>query len=135
MIVTPYYQDDACTIYHGDCRDLMSLLPAQAVQLICVDPPYFRVKDETWDRQWQSKAAYLDWLRGLCGEWQRLLMPNGSLYCFASPEMATQVELVIQESFHFLNRIVWCKPDGWAPESQKGRTSQLSVTLGSNTVC
>jgi DNA modification methylase len=34
----PYYQDDAVTIYHGDCRDILPLLPK--VDLVLTDPPY-----------------------------------------------------------------------------------------------
>lgn len=34
----PYYQDDYCTIYHGDCREIMPTLPK--VDLVLTDPPY-----------------------------------------------------------------------------------------------
>lgn len=34
----PYYQDDAVTIYHGDCREIMPTLPK--VDLVLTDPPY-----------------------------------------------------------------------------------------------
>lgn len=34
----PYYQDDAVTIYHGDCRDVLLHLPP--VDLVLTDPPY-----------------------------------------------------------------------------------------------
>ena len=34
----PYYQDSACTIYHGDCREILPLLPK--VDLVLTDPPY-----------------------------------------------------------------------------------------------
>jgi len=34
----PYYQDEACTIYHGDCREILPLLPV--VDLVLTDPPY-----------------------------------------------------------------------------------------------
>lgn len=38
--MTPYYQDDAVTIYHGDCREVLpSLAPADHV---ITDPPYAR---------------------------------------------------------------------------------------------
>jgi site-specific DNA-methyltransferase (adenine-specific) len=34
----PYYQDDAVTIYHGDCREIIGGL--QPVDLVVTDPPY-----------------------------------------------------------------------------------------------
>jgi site-specific DNA-methyltransferase (adenine-specific) len=34
----PYYQDDWATIYHGDCREILPLLPK--VDLVLTDPPY-----------------------------------------------------------------------------------------------
>lgn len=33
-----YYQDDYCTIYHGDCREILPTLPK--VDLLLTDPPY-----------------------------------------------------------------------------------------------
>lgn len=38
MEIKPYYQDDACTIYHGDCRDILPHL--EPVDLVVTDPPY-----------------------------------------------------------------------------------------------
>lgn len=38
MLPKPYYQDDACTIYHGDCREILPHLPK--VDLVLTDPPY-----------------------------------------------------------------------------------------------
>jgi site-specific DNA-methyltransferase (adenine-specific) len=34
----PYYQDDSCTIYHADCRDI--LLEIQTVDSLITDPPF-----------------------------------------------------------------------------------------------
>lgn len=36
--MTPYYQDDYCTIYHGDCREILTTL--QKADLVLTDPPY-----------------------------------------------------------------------------------------------
>ncbi len=34
----PYFEQDGCTIYHGDCRDILPQLPK--VDLVLTDPPY-----------------------------------------------------------------------------------------------
>ena len=87
----------ACRFIQGDCREVLPTLPDASVQLLVVDPPYFKVKMDylgeklTWDCQWSTREAYLGWLRQLAKEWQRVLTPNGSLYCFASPQMAAWV--------------------------------------------
>lgn len=36
--MTPYYQDDAVTIYHGDCAEVLPLIAS--ARLVVTDPPY-----------------------------------------------------------------------------------------------
>jgi DNA modification methylase len=38
MGITPYYEEDGITIYHGDCREILPQLPK--VDLVLTDPPY-----------------------------------------------------------------------------------------------
>jgi DNA modification methylase len=38
MSLTPYYQDSAVTIYHGDCREI--LLGLESIDAVVTDPPY-----------------------------------------------------------------------------------------------
>jgi site-specific DNA-methyltransferase (adenine-specific) len=35
--MTPYYEDDHCQIYHGDCRDI---IPTLSFDVVVTDPPY-----------------------------------------------------------------------------------------------
>ena len=97
-------------IIQGDCLEEMKKLPPNSINLIYTDPPYFKVKDEPWDNQWENPAKFIDWIGELCQEWQRILKPNGSLYVFASPKMAARVECKIGEYFSIVNRITWRKP-------------------------
>jgi len=96
-------------LINGDCLTEMAKLPARSVDLILTDPPYFKVKSDAWDRQWEKPAEFLKWLDAIAAEWQRILKPNGSLYCFASPQMAARVECQIMDRFRVLNSIVWAK--------------------------
>lgn len=36
----PYYDDETCRIYHGDCREVMPALDLAGVGLLLTDPPY-----------------------------------------------------------------------------------------------
>ena len=97
------------TIHNQDCREAMAAMEANSIDAIVTDPPYFKVKGEAWDRQWDKPEQFLAWLGEIADEWARLLKPNGSLYCFASPRMAARVEVLLSERFNVLNRIVWSK--------------------------
>jgi adenine-specific DNA-methyltransferase len=107
-------------LYCGDCLPIMADMPDNSIDLIAVDPPYYKVKNECeWDRQWDTAAGFLAWIRDLCKQWQRILKPNGSLYVFASPKMAARVETVIGRRFNVLNHIVWAKPVSRAQQACK----------------
>jgi adenine-specific DNA-methyltransferase len=99
-------------IVQANAVDFLSTLPDQSVQLVATDPPYFRVVGEAWDRQWDRPEAFLAWLGTLADEWRRVLAPNGTLYVFASPQMAARVEAVVAERFEVLNHCVWVKDGG-----------------------
>ena len=112
MNIKPDYvsDDGSVTLYRGDSTKIMPLMADNAVGLLATDPPYFKVKGEAWDRQWDKPHQFIEWIGGLCEQWQRLIKPNGSLYCFASPRMAAMVEVAVGERFGVLNQITWHKP-------------------------
>jgi site-specific DNA-methyltransferase (adenine-specific) len=100
-------------LHLGDCLEVLRTMPDCSVDAVVTDPPYYRVKDEDWDRQWGNPEAFLAWLDQVAEQWQRVLKPNGSLYCFASPQMAARVEVMLGRRFQVLNALVWLKPQGW----------------------
>jgi adenine-specific DNA-methyltransferase len=103
----PYYQDDAVTIYHGDCREIVPTLGR--FDLVLTDPPYGKVKGE-FDHMWTNRPAMLK----DCKEWAALIAgamkSNATLYWFAWPTLAGRIEAIIAEHLHLLSHIVWRKP-------------------------
>ena len=110
MTLQPYYEHGGVTIYNGDCLDILPRLPDNSVDLILTDPPYFKVKGDAWDNQWNTTDDFLAWLDRVLVEFARILKANGSLYLFASPQMGARVECLIARRFEILNSIVWRKP-------------------------
>jgi site-specific DNA-methyltransferase (adenine-specific) len=106
-------------LLHGDCLERMRELPDCSVDACVTDPPYFRVKNEAWDRQWDEADQFISWIGQLCEQWYRVLKPNGSLYVWASPKMAARVEVEIGRRFNVLNRIRWVKAAGWHQKAEK----------------
>ena len=112
-------------LIHGDCLEVMRGMDANSVDAIITDPPYFRVKGEAWDNQWDTPAEFLAWVGLLCEQFERIMKPNGSLYFFASPQMAARVECEIAKRFAVLNSITWRKGAannssvGWSQKTKK----------------
>lgn len=106
-------------LHLGDCLDVMKAMPDNSVDLVLTDPPYFKVKDEPWDNQWAKPNQFLAWLDQVLAELQRVLKPNGSLYLFASPQMAARVEVLMGQRFEVLNSIRWHKASGWHKKARK----------------
>ena len=106
-------------LHQGDCLETLRGMADNSVDLIATDPPYFKVKGEAWDNQWDKPAEFLAWIGEQVDQWARVLKPNGSLYVFASPQMAWGVEGEIRKRFNVLNRIVWRKESGRHKSAEK----------------
>ncbi|MCG6424290.1 site-specific DNA-methyltransferase [Vibrio parahaemolyticus] len=100
------------TVFNADCSQLLKTLPDNSVDLIATDPPYFRVKQDAWDNQWDDEAEFLAWLDDILFDLWRVLKPSGSLYLFCSDRLAARTEVLIAERFNVLNHIVWRKENG-----------------------
>ncbi|MCW6583576.1 site-specific DNA-methyltransferase [Yersinia ruckeri] len=99
-------------LVNADSLQYIQTLPAESIDLIATDPPYYRVKSCQWDNQWESESAYLVWLDELLAEFWRVLKPSGSLYLFCGSRLAADTELLVRGRFKLLNHIIWAKPSG-----------------------
>jgi len=76
--VTPYFQDDYVTIYHGDCREIVPTLGR--FDLLLTDPPYGagyaanpvvgkgKAKSNHADSDWDNEAPELSFALRVCNE-------------------------------------------------------------------
>lgn len=70
----PYYEDDAVTLWHGDCREVIPSIDLTGVRLVLADPPYGETS-LAWDR-WPDS-------------WPDLMTTTqaASMWCFGSLRM------------------------------------------------
>lgn len=87
----PYYDEDGITIYHGDCREILPLLPK--VDLVLTDPPY--------------GVTSLDWDDAVDG-WVNLLNAP-SLWCFGSMRFFLNQKF---DGWKYGQEVVWEKHNG-----------------------
>ena len=99
------------TLIRGDCLEVLPTLKDNSIDLAIADPPYFKVKKEWWDRQWDTAEGFIAWVDRMLEQLHRVVRPNGSLYLFASPKMSARVELAIGKRFNVLSNITWLKND------------------------
>jgi DNA modification methylase len=85
--MTPYYQDDLVTIYHGDALEIMPELRAGQASLVLTDPPYvigavsagnMGTKAGGWADMMNSARWFRDWYVMA----RRLLRTDGALWTF-----------------------------------------------------
>lgn len=70
------------TILRGNCIDVMKTLPDQCVDLVILDPPYWKIVNERWDYEWRTKEDYAEWCRQWLDQINRVIKRSGSLYMF-----------------------------------------------------
>jgi len=115
--MTIYYQDDMVTLHHGDSLEILPTLDMEAAALL-TDPPYFKVKADEWDNQWDKAHEFLSWMGVFLDHAKPLLAPNASVWVFASPVMTSSVERIIGDRFRVLNSIRWVKESGWHQKAE-----------------
>lgn len=69
-------------IYNVDCLEGMKGIPDGSIDLVIIDPPYYKVVNEKWDYLWANESEYIQWSLKYLLEIFRVLRIGGSLYLF-----------------------------------------------------
>ncbi len=113
---------DTGVLYCDDNLERLTALPAESVDLIYLDPPFFsnRVYEVIWgdeaevrsfEDRWEGGINYyVDWMRQRVQELHRLLKSTGTLYLHCDPHASHYIKVMLDELFgmpNFRNEIVW----------------------------
>lgn len=108
------------TVLKEDVSTYLPKIDTCSVHTIVLDPPYYRVVNEDWDKQWKTFDDYLAWMDGVAAQMSRVAKHSASLWLFG---MAYQLGYLIpifeKHGFTYRQHIVLFK----GLKSVAGRTS------------
>jgi DNA modification methylase len=120
----------------GDNLAIMRALPAESIDLIYIDPPFFsgrnyecifsdsdeiRTFSDVWDG---GLPIYLAWMNARLWEMKRLLKPTGSLFVHLDWHAVHYVKCELDKVFgynNFVNEIIWAYATGGASKQKFAR--------------
>lgn len=113
-------------IIFGDCRN-MKEIPDGSVHLVVTSPPYFNAPFDYPDL-FKDYDEFLGLIKDVARELYRVLAP-GRIACFVTqdvrvrgklyPVPADVVRIMVEEGFHYRDRIIWRKPEGYIRISRR----------------
>lgn len=103
-----------------DCIEFLKTLDDRSVDLICTDPPYYRVVNDEWDNQWFTIDEYYRWCEDWITQLGRVAKWSCSFWLFGFPQQLCNLLPVIERAgFTFRQQIVVNK----GMQAVAGRTS------------
>lgn len=121
----PYFKIPNFALYQGDCLDILAEIPANSIDMVFADPPYFlssgsftcengkmvSVKKGNWDLSNGLKKNFefhSSWIEAC----KKILKPNGTIWVSGTYHSIYQCGFALQaQNFHILNDISWFKPN------------------------
>lgn len=129
----PYYTDDAVTLYHGDCLDVLAELPDASVDAVVTDPPYGL---DFMGKHWDTGAVAFD--TAIWGHCLRVLKPGGHLLAFGGTRTWHRLAVAVEDAgFEIRDNIAWLYGSGF-PKSldvskaidKRGGNAHLADDIG-----
>ena len=118
-----YYQDNAVTIYHGDCREILPQL--EPVDLVLTDPPYNIGKfygELTNDKK--PMTEYLAWFREIFSAIFCRLADGSYFYCFHSDKGVYDVKPLLESiGFTYIQTLIWWGRNGYSMQLHRNSWS------------
>jgi DNA modification methylase len=109
-------------VHNADCLTYLEELCKEEKQIdtIILDPPYFNVVNEKWDKQWKSMEDYLNWMENIIKKLYDVSKYNCSFWLFGFPyQLSYIIPIVEKYGFKYRQHITINK----GMRSVAGRTS------------
>ncbi len=114
------------TVIEGDCLAILPRLPAESVDMIFLDPPYFlqlprkklvrwgvRSEVESPERDWDRFASFAEYdafVGGVLEECRRVMKPSATIWVIGTYHNIFRIGALLQDlGFWILNDVTWLK--------------------------
>ena len=105
---------------NGDVVEELSSISDKSVDLVILDPPYYRVVNDDWDNEWFTIDEYFEWFKSWFSEIKRVSKLSASLWLFGFPyQLTTLLEYIESKDFAYRQQIIVDK----GLQAVAGRTS------------
>ena len=95
-------------IYNENCIEYLEKLSklGKSIDCMILDPPYFNVVDEKWDKQWKSMDDYLSWIEKIVVMLEKVAKHNCSFWIFGFPcQLSYIIPIVEKYGFKYRQHI------------------------------
>jgi DNA modification methylase len=143
--VAPVGYLETGVIYCDDNLHRLAQFPAESIDLIYLDPPFFSNRqyeviwgDEAEVRSFEDRweggiQVYVGWMRERLREIHRILKPSGSVYLHCDWHASHYLKVMMDDVFgrdRFVNEIVWCYRSGGASQTRFARKHDILLFYG-----
>ena len=106
--MTPHYEGQGVTLWHGDCLDVLATLPDASVDAVVTDPPYsLGFMGREWDTH-RSAVAFQQWCEQWAAQCLRVLKPGGHLLAFGGSRTHHRLTSGVEDAgFEIRDCITW----------------------------
>lgn len=104
--MTPYYQDESVTIYHGDACSVLATMPGEMADVFIADPPY---GTRTNQREGWMVGEFSNVLPIVLPELHRVGVADAALYAFTSWKWMADWIYRCSPYFRMQNFLIWDK--------------------------